>query len=242
MSGRARWAIGAAVAGVIAALWIAAWWVRRDSPAASQSADVPRAGGARAEQERSPGCGHPFVPTAQGSLLRYRWTSARGDGEIAMEVERVTRSAADEWQSRWRMTDGERAWTLDRRCGADGAEEPWLGLNSAGALELGEQTWRVPAALAPGDVYEGSVRASVAGIDIPLTRSHRVVGRERVATEVGDFEAVRVRVEERTAHAAAPLVIEQWLARGPGLVRMEQAGGGVEILYELVGWEGATPR
>ncbi len=130
--------------------------------------------------------------------------------------------------------DGARAWTLDRRCDGEGAEEPWLALNGAGALELGEQTWRVPAALAPGDAFEGTVQASVAGLTIPFTRSHRVTGRERVTTEVGTFDTLRVRIEERTSHAAEPTVIERWLARGAGLVRMEQTSGGAEILYELV--------
>jgi hypothetical protein len=159
-----------------------------------------------------------------------------------MRVEHLARSSQG-WTARWRMSsegpDGAREWTLDRRCDARGAEEPWVGLNSAGVLELGEQTWRVPPSLALGDTYEGTLRASVAGLEVPLTRSHRVTGREPVTTEAGTFDAARVRVEERTSHAAAATVIEQWIAPGPGLVRMIQSSGGAEILYELVDWQRA---
>lgn len=154
-----------------------------------------------------------------------------------MQVERVTRSGAG-WTTRWRMTsDGARSWTMDRRCDETGAEEPWLGLSAAGVLELHVQTWRVPTGLALGDAFDGTVEAAVSGLEVSFARSHRAIGRERVTTEAGTFETVHLSVEERTPHAADPTMSQQWLAEGPGLVRMQETGGGAELLYELIDWE-----
>jgi hypothetical protein len=243
LSARRRWGIGALVVSAVGLVWVV-FGAGPNEPA--PEVETPGSSADRVRPSDRPGsCPHPYVPSVPGTELAYHWSGNESEGEITMRTIRSTQEAAG-WRIRWRMEmtgpSDDRVWSVERACEDDATEEPWLGLGSAGAVRMSDSTWRVPSVLRPGDRYQGTVEASVAGLRTTLTRVHRVEARERVLTEAGSFDAVRVRAEERSPHAAEPTTRIEWIARGPGLVRMEEGAGPMAFTYELVSWrQGQAP-
>lgn len=106
--------------------------------------------------------------------------------------------------------------------------------NPAG-IAISSQSWRLPRELDPGDRFQGTIEASIAGLGIPLTRTHVVLDRRTIETAAGRFSAIGIRIEEQTTAAAEPARSIGWIAPRVGLVRLERAEpGGRDTVAELV--------
>lgn len=178
-------------------------------------------------------CDHPYLPGALGTTLRYEWHGPGGDAEIHLRL-----AGEDAEVQRWTVETIARGRSdrieIERRCGGDGAEEPWVGLGVPPGMTIGRQSWVLPREPRPGDRWSGVIELSLLGVSLTLTREQRVVGRERIAVGAATYDALHVAIVESSAHHATPAASEAWIARGVGLVRMSVAPGTEhEAAYEL---------
>lgn len=195
------------------------WWRAESSESrANPGGDAEDPAGRPRDPDGS--CTHPFIPTTVGAFREYRSESERGAGTIRIELLRE-RIEGRESVLTWGMReDSGPVSEVERRCGPDGAEEPWLVLGSAPGLALDHQTWMLPRRLEPGTTYGGEFEARIGTFGVTIRRTHRVAERERVSVAGERYEALRVEVEERATAASEPVPTTLWIAEGVGLVQM----------------------
>lgn len=212
-----RWGVALLLVGTLIVFWTVA---ASPSEAPSGADDVPHAETSTvhvAATDEVSGCPHPFVPTMVGAWREYRWESTEDAGTVRLRLESTRRVGAGSVLG-WVAQAGARV-LIDRRCGPDGAEEPWVALGATPGIEFVDQTWRVPRRITVGDVYVGELSTRILGFDVRVTRRHHVRGRERVRAAGRDYLAWRIEVEDQT-DASTPIPSTQWLAEGVGLVQL----------------------
>lgn len=214
----------------------------RHSDAGAVHPAQPLRDGDRAES----GCEHQYVPTTTGTSLTYHWVGSDDEGNVAMRLARWMQRGSGGvalWQIEMESARAPlRAWSIERACDALGAEEPWIGFRTGGVLHARGQTWRLPRMIQVGARFDGTIGVGVRELNLELERSHRVTGRETVATAAGTFDSFVLQVEERSQRATEPIAMTAWVAAGPGLVRLEEGSGPMALRYELVAWESGPAR
>jgi hypothetical protein len=171
------------------------------------------------------------VPTAPGSVREYRWRTASRSGTARLELAHA-RSTATGAVLTWSV-DTANAFTIERACDDDGAEEPWVALATVAAVQLNDQSWRVPRELDVGVRYAGTVDMSVVTFPLRLDRSHAVVARETIEAADASYDAWRIEIEDRFEASVAPVRSVAWLARDVGLVRLIVGEGDMESTFDL---------
>ena len=182
-------------------------------------------------------CTNSWFPLAVGSARNYRTNTGAEDGTLSLSlvaIEETADATHASWRAQITQPSGvESDATAVRRCEADVAEEPWFGWGIESLMRFADQTWRYPNVLRPGLAFGGTTNLFVLTERHAIERQHRVVGRERVSTPAGAFDAWRIDYDD---HETERLHGTYWIAEGPGMVRTEQDNGTTQTVYELTSW------
>ncbi|NOY92875.1 MAG: hypothetical protein GXP55_16950 [Deltaproteobacteria bacterium] len=211
----------------------------------SATTSIPNQTGADAGEPTLGGpCASVLEGPGPGAVYHYAVQTPQASQELVVRfLERDSEQGVtlNRWQTELRIGDHPAlTGQLLRHCDARGEAEFWGPLGIPGLAELSEPTWRWPAHLRLGEIFEGEVSLLVAGESPMATRRrHTVAARERVSVPAGDFDCWRVDMTEWLEGQATPAG-SLWVAEGVGLVRSRRELRSETRTMELISVEEAS--
>jgi len=216
----------------------------------SHRPDSERAGNAGADTP-AVRCEHPFLPSASSWIATFD-TSFTVEGTEPMTAEtKWVLEGAQPVEGAVMLTfdvrvDGRSLGRLRRRCAEDRLADPWGGfIPTASGIAHGDDVWSYPSDLSEGDHFGGTTEVSGAlyanrsSLTATIASEHTAGPVESVTVPAGQFDAIRINVQETTTIDGSPETRTGtvWVAPGTGMVRSTMTGAEgtrVQELRELV--------